>query len=121
MVPRPKILLESYLESVRHDKIRCRGYTAPPGFGGEFIKTIKSETCFGPVEETHSTEEFESVLVKGYWINVWSKRNNGTNYALEVPFWVIMWQKGNDWEHQWNDQNTYEPDTPQRIRHGHSP
>ena len=94
MAPRPRIELGSYLQSIPNNIIMCKAYTAPPGFGGSYITTLEPETYFGPVEASHSTMEFETVLVNGYWINVWSLRkswNNGdgTNYARMVPWWCV--------------------------------
>ena len=53
--------------------LRCKAYTAPPiqGGHGQYITTIAPDTYLGPIEETVHTPVFTTVLIRGYWINVW--------------------------------------------------
>ena len=57
--------------------IRCKAYTAPPNSGGRYICTIEPSTYLGPVERVLVSNVFVTILVRGYWINVWKARVGG--------------------------------------------
>ena len=62
--------------------------------GGWYITTIEPHTYLGPVVDFAETEEFSTIKVDGYWINVWAKRRhgNGVDFAFLVdPGEVRQW------------------------------
>ena len=89
--------------------IRCIGYSAPfdpeTKSGGEYLGEMSPGTYFGPVERYDVTNVFVSVLVRGWWINVWKAadgRRPDTSFAFKVPDETIA-----DWKRRgWQDFNT---------------
>ena len=52
-------------------KIRLKGYTAPPP-SGISIQTIDPAATLGPVQRVVHSQDFTSVLINSWWINVWA-------------------------------------------------
>ena len=83
-------------------KNRCKAYTAPPllGAGGQKICTIQPGVTLGPVENWVSTPQYVTILVRGYWINVWcssSPRGNAVFFAHPVPVREVEGWKRHGW------------------------
>ena len=98
----PLLVLGDYLKTREgtstHGSVPvCRAYSAPPDVchdtlqilgGGAHLATLPPGTYIGPVEEFCVSIRFVTVLVRGYWINVWLRRparHRGTYLALRVP------------------------------------
>ena len=72
--------------------IECFGYTAYPkdsitGQGGVCLGSLGKGEYFGPVDEYLLTPTYLAVLVKGWWINVWTLRGDrpgGIHFAFRV-------------------------------------
>ena len=93
-------------------RTRCKAYRTPPShrlLGPPAILheicTIKRGAYLGPVEEFEITSEFVTILVRGYWINVWGYAEEdpelliGHHYAYPVP-----WQEVRRWYRRgWKD------------------
>ena len=79
--------------------VRCRAYDGPPSVGGNLICTIKPDTTIGPIEEIEDSYDFRAVLVRGFWVNIWSARRGKiiayTLYDDAVQRWVCR-----GWEHR---------------------
>ena len=66
-------------------RIRCKAYDNPPPYGN-LICVMEPETYLGPVERVCHSDEFTTIQVRGYWINVWSARDSGgVLFAYQVP------------------------------------
>ena len=86
-------------------RIRCKAYDVPPSVGirsGKDPHTVmKPGEYLGPVEEMEHTPTFVSILVKGYWINIWradgkgiKAKGKGVDFAsivdeVTVARWVL--------------------------------
>ena len=92
-----------YRSRLAPTRIRCKGYDAPldpaTGQGGQYCGTMSPGTYFGPVEECLLTPTYLTVLVNGWWVNVWKMDNrafpnpSGTNFAHRVnPHEVARWK-----------------------------
>ena len=84
--------------------IVCFGYTAPrdpiTGQGGIRLGRLRKGEYFGPVEEYLLTPTYLAVLVKGWWINIWTHRGprqNGIYFAVKVPGYEVARWKRNGW------------------------
>ena len=95
--------------------IRCKAYTAPPVEGDgrtphRYITTMAPGTYFGPVEEVVQTSAFTTVLVRGYWVNVWrvnaprgpipgvwDPADLGVLFATPVPPWTVASWRRRGW------------------------
>ena len=82
----------------------CFGYSAPmdpiTGEGGNCLGRLGKGEYFGPVEEYLLTPTYLAVLVKGWWINIWTlrgPRENGIYFAYKVPEIVVARWKRNGW------------------------
>ena len=68
-------------------KVVCRAYDqAFPD--GRLLTSIAKGTYLGPVEVYIHTDRFTAISVKGFWINVWTRKRGttlGTNFAVMVP------------------------------------
>ena len=102
---RPEVFAGQYwvTRSEKNTKIRCKAYTAPPlrGAGGCVICAIQPGTSLGPVENWVSTPRYVTLLVRGYWINVWcssSPRGNAVFFARPVPLQKVEAWKLRGWE-----------------------
>ena len=82
-------------------RVVCRAYTAPPSLGGHLICTIQPGTFLGPVEDKEATDEFVTICVQGWWINVWGSKwgQNGTWFAHRVPDVEILLWEHDGWRH----------------------
>ena len=85
-------------------KIRCFGYSAPldmvSGQGGIRLGCLERGEYFGPAEEYLLTRNYLAVLVKGWWINVWSfggRSPEGVHFAFKVPDQEVARWKNNGW------------------------
>ena len=80
--PRPEVTHGDYLlTKPAPTTIVCKAYDQPfPA--GTYITSISPGTSLGPVEEFLHTETFVSVLIKGYWINIWH-RNRGSSRGVD--------------------------------------
>ncbi len=54
---------------------------------GKRIVTIEPGTYLGPVEDYMHNEQFATICVRGYWINVWrvGRMGLGIDFARLVP------------------------------------
>ena len=93
--PRPEVAHGDYLlTKPAPTAIVCKAYDQPfPA--GSYITRIASGTYLGPVEEFLHTPTFVTVLVKGYYINIWRRKpssTRGVTFAAVVakPF-VDSW------------------------------
>ena len=91
--------------------IRCKAYTEPPlpDCAGSYITTLASGTYFGPAEEIVTTKTFVTILVRGYWINVWrindfprltgpwTFSDLGTAFARHVPKETVASWRARGW------------------------
>ena len=77
--PRPEVAHGDYLlTKPAPTTIVCKAYDQPfPD--GAFIAIIAPGTYLGPVEEFLHTETYVTVLVKGYWINIWRRKPGSTS------------------------------------------
>ena len=69
--------------------IRCEGYSEPPGtkHAGRCLGTIPADTYIGPVTKVKVSARHVTILVKGWWIDVWERTNEeglGTYFATQV-------------------------------------
>ena len=109
---RPRPARGSYFKTPgARSRIRCKAYTEPPleGCAGSLITTMAPGTYFGPVESVVQTEMFASVLVRGYWINIWRRgapprepwgwgfEDEGVCFALEIPSETIASWRNRGW------------------------
>ena len=82
--PRPELVIGAYMQTKGgRTRIRCKGYTRPPGCGGHYIGTMRPGTTVGPIEDIQESEGFSTILEDGWWINVWARDwwGKGTQYA----------------------------------------
>ena len=68
---------------------RCTGYSEPPGTrpAGRYLGEIPPNTYIGPVTEVKVNAMYVTILVKGWWIDVWERTNEeglGTYFATQV-------------------------------------
>ena len=68
---------------------RCAGYSEPPGTrqAGRYLGEIPPNTYIGPVTEIKVNAMYVTILVKGWWIDVWERTNEeglGTYFATQV-------------------------------------
>ena len=66
-------------------QIVCKGYTAPPSQSGAYVGSVRPGTTLGHIAAVEHSEDFVSVKVNGWWINIWSARRGGVDFALIVP------------------------------------
>ena len=106
MDPRPDVKRGDYFRTrPRYSRIRCKGYTAPP-WDGLYCGTLSPSFTFGPVETWIHGDKFTTVLVNGWWINVWTHKRHecGQKFATKIPPWeVLQW-------HQRGWQDVYQHD-----------
>ena len=76
-------------------RIRCKAYDAPPRVRGTYRTTIEPSTTLGPVEAVEHRGDFVTILVRGYWINVWK---NGIPFAFAVCPDVVDEWRSNGWQ-----------------------
>ena len=102
MVPCPSVAPGHYLVTKQlPTAIRCKAYTHPlVNGGGEYITTIDPGTTIGPVEEVRFTGQFLSVLIRGYWINVWAADRGGVMFAYRVPEGIVRGWRARGWRDQ---------------------
>ena len=97
---RPTPYEGQYWRTREHETIRCKAYSGPPsargGCGGDYICTIEPGTTLGPVETWLSTCAFLTILVRGYWINVWSGANR-CYFAHSVPWHEVQAWRARGW------------------------
>ena len=63
-----------YLTCQASQPYRAEAYSYPPPFPNrQFICTIDPDTYLGPVAAAAETEETVSILVSGWWIDVWKR------------------------------------------------
>ena len=98
MAPRPAIALGQYVQTRFFGKTRCKAYTAPPPWGA-YICTIEQGSFLGPIQEVIESREFTTVLVKGYFINVWAKSQRA-QFARVVPLEESEAWCRRGWAHQ---------------------
>ena len=80
-------------------RVRCRAYTAPPNRGG-LICSITPGTTLGPVEASVHSGQFVTIMVRGWWVNVWSAERGGVNFAYRCEDAEVA-----DWHfHGWLDR-----------------
>ena len=106
MAPRPIISVGQYiLTKPLPTQIRCKAYDGPPGGGGgSFITTISPGTHIGPVEEVVHTDQFVTILCRGYWINIWRAARGTTDHGTDFAF-VISQRESDSWcWHGWSHQ-----------------
>ena len=101
---RPEPVQGQYWRTKTHATIRCKAYTCPPlpEAGGRWICTITPGTTLGPVETWLSSESYVTILVRGYWINVWcstSPRGTPVHFAIPVPQQEVAGWATRGWEH----------------------
>ena len=93
---RPQPMVGSYWQSkALPTKIRCKAYDAPPRVRGTCLTTIEPSTTLGPVEAVEHWGDFVTILVRGYWINVW---NNNIPFAFAVCPDVVDEWRSNGWQ-----------------------
>ena len=94
----PQIDVGDYVQTKRlPTSIRCKAYTAPPQgrgaprweWSGQYIATIEPATYLGPIESIARSDDFLTIRVEDWWINVWSADFGGTKFAFKVPVKVV--------------------------------
>ena len=74
-----------YCTRAHPTRVVCRAYTAPPSIGGHFITDIERGTSLGPVEDWEESDDFITICVQGWWVNVWAAARGGVHYAFRYP------------------------------------
>ena len=66
-------------------RIRCKVYDAAPPYG-QYLETLAPGTLIGPVLSTCSSPVFETVEIAAGWVNIWTSRRRGVQFAfVETP------------------------------------
>ena len=107
----PQIHLGDYVRTrVAPTKTVGRAYTAPPDVrhrtlelrgGGAHIVTIAPGTYLGPIEDFAISGRFLSILVRGYWVNIWIRPmhgERGATIACKAPAWEVEEWRANGWQ-----------------------
>jgi hypothetical protein len=102
MAERPRIVHGDYFRFRKQPtSIVGKAYTAPPDDGGgEFITIIDAGTYVGPVEAWLHTRDFSTILVQGYWMNVWAKHPRPTHFAHRIPRREVRTWEDRGWVHR---------------------
>ena len=97
MAPPPVLQLGEYVIT-RNDgtTARCKAYDAPCPFG-IYICTIDPGTMLGPIEEVLDVGDYVTILVRGYYINVWAASNQ-YSFAFKVPSSTMSWYRSLGWQ-----------------------
>ena len=69
----------------------------PPLSRARCFTNLAPGTFIGPVEEYVHSNGFATVLVRGYWINVWACTGGGVHFARRVPDREIARWRRNGW------------------------
>ena len=80
----PPLLLPSLDEGPPRSRARC-------------FTNLEPGTFIGPVEQFVYTDRFATVLVRGFWINVWTSVRGGVHYARRVPDREVARWRRNGW------------------------
>ena len=88
-----------FLTKPASSSVRCRAYDAPPSLGGTKMCTIQPNTTIGPIEAVEDTYQFRAVLVRGFWINVWSA-SSGKLIKHVIQDEVVRRWVQHGWEHR---------------------
>ncbi len=62
---------------------------------GQHLATIEPGTYLGPVEDWNQSDQFATICVRNWWINVWSAA--GTYFAFPVPSIEVEGWHANGW------------------------
>ena len=96
MAPRPFPQSGNYVrvKGRRH----LQGYDAPPRWGGRRLGWVAEGTCLGPIRRVEHTHCHVSVLVRGWWLNVWTSKGYGTMTIVPVPECEVSEWKERGWQ-----------------------
>ena len=82
--PRPGDYIQTKPQPTR---IVCKGYSQPPSCGGSYLGSLSSGIYIGPIVATEKTDRFVTVLIDGWWINIWrAKRDRSLKRPHERRF-----------------------------------
>ena len=104
MSPRPFPRLGTYVQAKRPPtSVVCKGYSAPPSIRGRRLGNIQAGSYLGPIVAVEQSDIFVSVLINGWWINIWTSQGGGTLFAFPVPDEEVQSWERRGWEHrrQW--------------------
>ena len=85
-------------------RVEVKGYSAPPSIGGNYVGRVTAGAYVGPIIAVEHSEQFVTVLVDGWWINIWSAnphpiRGNSRRSTYGVDFaYVITQDEALSWE-----------------------
>ena len=98
MARRPRVTAGQYYRTRKEGAIVCKAYDAPP-FKGTWKATLEKGITVGPVEEWVQDKNFTTILVRGYWINIWAAqgKRNGVSYAFLVDNAEVQEWKARGW------------------------
>ncbi len=87
-----------YFQTRRRTAIRCKGYSAPP-FEGNYLGTVDPGVYLGPVETWLDTDRYTTVLIHGWWINIWERKQGefGTDFAEKVDRMSVHYWHTTGW------------------------
>jgi len=94
----PSVLPGDYFRTNIGGSSRCKAYDAPPRVVGQYICTIAPGTCLGPVRDVELSNSHLTILVQGYWINIWCSTNNAY-FASKVDRAEIQQWEARGWQH----------------------
>ena len=94
----PSILPGDYVRTNIGGLSRCKAYDAPPRVLGNYICTIDQGTYLGPIRDIELSNSHLTILVRGYWINIWSADNNA-HFARKVDRAEIQEWAARGWQH----------------------
>ena len=120
MSPRPSPRPGDYVQAKpRPTSIVCKGYSRPPRYNGNRLGTIPAGTYLGPIIAVEDSDRFVTVLIDGWWINIWrAKRHRdagghtGPTFSSEGVDYahVITREEARRWEDDgWKFHQRYEP------------
>ena len=103
---KPRVAIgEYYRTKPRWQRTRCVAYDAPP-YDGRKLATLAPNTVVGPVENHLSTDDFVTICVRGWWINIWAAKDMrrpqitypyGCKFARRVPDWEVRHWRSRGW------------------------
>ena len=82
MAQRPKVQAGDFLRTrPLPTRARCKVYDAAPP-NGRYLETLPPGTLIGPVLSRVSSSRFETVQIGAGWVNVWTSRQGGQQFAF---------------------------------------
>ena len=106
MSPRPYPRVGTYVRAkCPPTKIVCKGYYGAPsvarvGSDSGWLGNIQPGSYLGPIAAVDHSERFVSVLVNGWWINIWASEGGGRTFAFPVPGQEVRRWERRGWEHR---------------------